>query len=260
MKDNLIIFIILFFFYLYECKKESYTILDNNTPFIKINVLSQIAIVTILPKKLDNYNQNIINNYKIYSSQTNHALYTFNKKSDTGQTWDKFSAILEILKNKHHKYVIWINSNMVFNKSNIRITKYIQKYKDADIILCKDPKIPANIFSTDIMILKNTDWTTKIIQTVINNRNHYTGKIIIENFGSDIGEHAILENIIHRNAILTKKHDIKHLHKNLIILPHNEFNSIPSKKSLKNSFILNLSIIPNKTKQKLIYYINNQLI
>lgn len=260
-KETIIIIIILFILYLHEYKKESFTLPSKNIPFIKINNKSQIAIVTVLPKKLTQSDHILIQNYKMYCNQSNLALYIFINNSLTPLTkWNSVNTILEVLKNKNHKYAIWMNPNIVFNKSNIRFTKYISQYKEADIIFSKDPQFNKHSFSMKIIIFKNTDWTNQILNKVINNKKYYKGEIIIENFGEHIGEHIILENIIQNDALFTKKKDTKNIHKNIMILPYHNINAFPSKKTLKENFILNISNIPQNIKYKLIYHINEQLI
>lgn len=259
-KETIIIIIILFILYLHECKKEGFTLPSNNIPYIKINNKSQIAIVTVFPDELKPIDHLIIQNYKIYCIKSNLALYVFtNKQYNKSIQWDSVNSVVEVLKNKNHIYAIWMNPNIIFNRSNVYITKYISQHKDADIIFSKDPIYDKYVFSMNIIIYKNTDWTNNILNKLIHNKQNHKGNIIIEHFGEKIGEHIILNNMIEKDAIDSNKKDPIHLHKQIKILPANDINALPLKKTLKENLILNTSNILEKTKYKLIYYINEQL-
>lgn len=259
-KENLIICIILLFLYLHECKKESFTIPSGNLPFIKINSKSQIAVVTILPENLKPIHHLIIQNYKIYCGKSNLGLYIFtNSEYNKSNQWNPIKAVYEVLQNNYQVYAIYVNSNIIFNKYTTYINKYISKYPEADIIFSKDP-INKNIkFSMNIIIFKNSDWTNQILKKVIENKQVKNGTHIIEYFGDSFGEHIILNNIIENDAINSKKKNDKTIHKNVAVLPENDINALVSKKTLKENFIVNTFSILEKTKYKLINFINQDL-
>ena len=259
-KENLIIGIILLFLYLHECKKEAFTIPKEKLPLIKINSKSQIAVVTIMPEKLKPIDQLIVQNYKIYCEKNNLALYIFtNSEFNKHNQWNPINSTYEVMQYKYHICVIYMNQNVIFNNYKIYVNKYISKYPNSHIIFSKDP-INKNIkFSMNIIIFINSEWCNKILKKIIDSNNKKYSKHIVEHFGDSLGYHVLLNNTIQDEAINEKKVDEKTIHKNISILPAEDINDLASKKTLKKNLIVNISNIPEKTKYKLIKYINQDL-
>lgn len=241
MNCNKIIIYIIIIIYLYKLYyklyyklnyKDLYTIIYNN-PHITINTNRNIAIVTLYTPNLSIFANEAIKNYKYYCNLHNYALYVFNQALSPDiekGCWNKIPAILEILKKKQHKYVIWIDIDAIFNNPSISFVELINSNKDSDIIVCKDPKPTKYIFNSGIIICKNTNWTTKIFNDTWN----YP---IIHGYGK-FGDQVILSKVIKKNAIQTNQEDINNIHKKVIILPERTFNSYPNKYTFKNDFIL----------------------
>jgi len=223
MDTNIIIFLILFILYLYESRKETFTINKRTRPFIQSMTRSEIAIVSFYCAEDITYELYSIQNYKHYTSLYNLALYIFNIPPNLNineKSKIKYQAINYVL-NKH-KYVIWMNLNSIFNNLNINVTKYISQYKKFDIII-----------SNNIIILKNTLFTQNIIKKVLN------------------GKH-LNKNIQFRLLIKNNK--------KLLILPKNKLSFEPSKDNIKNnSYILDFNNYTKLYLKQIIISINNKL-
>jgi len=244
---NVIIIIVLFLLYLYECKKEFFSPLPADLPFISMNYYSQIAIATTINNPCNLCEKQLIENYKSYSNLQNYALHVY--KSDPSLNAQqylqfKYKIILKLLA-MDYKYIIWIDSNTIFNNFTYRLTKMININKESHIILSKDLKRP--IFNSEIIIFQNTDWIKNLIEKAINYK-------INNNFTIN----QVLEKLVIRDSFISKKRNFNNIHKNINIIDKNNINPFPCKKTINDSLLLDIKELDNKTKVKFITYINEK--
>ena len=153
MYNNIIIIIILILLYLYECKKEDYTSIIKKEPFIKMNLHSDIAIVSIFSDlNISNYELYSIQNFKLYANFHNYALFIHKIPTNmdlASKSEYKYQAIAKCLE-QQYKYVVWMDLNTIFNNKMYCLTKLISPNKNYDIILSNTT--PNLLFYSSIII------------------------------------------------------------------------------------------------------------
>ena len=235
MEQTDILLTILFFiiFLICESKSESYNTIINNRPVTLLYPDSQTAIVsmyTIDTKKISKYT---IDNLKMYCNIYKYGLYIYFKspqKTSKDVSTDKFKTILDILTNKNqHKYIVWLDFNcFIVNKLKIFLD-YISLHQNVDFIMCKNKQ--SNMFLTNMIIIKNTDWSRKIIKSAL----HYSDNNAIQSNTDSY----ILYKIIKKDGIITNKiNKVNGIHENIYLYNYDDFfsknmfltidNSIPS--------------------------------
>lgn len=201
-----VVFCILFL--ICETHTESYDSIVNNKPVTLLYPNSTVVIVTMYTVDTEPIATHTIRNLKSYCNYYKFGLHIYFKspqKTSNDMGTDKFKIILNTLKKKHHKYVIWMESNCFIQINTKKIFDYVQPYKDFDLILCNN--INSTEFIPNMMIIKNTYWSHKIIKLVL---NKYKNSNNIVN-----SEYNILSKILKKDGIQSNK--INKLHKNVYI-------------------------------------------
>ena len=199
--------------------KPKYNIDLSVKPFI-YNPNKNNAIVTLYTENIKDYAAHSIKNFKKYCDEHNLSLYIFNKELSNDilhGCWNKIPAILYLLNNTNHKYIIWMDIDAVFNRLDISFNKFIESYKDKNMIVCRDIKDKKYKFNSGVMIIKNNSWSTKIFEDTWNSD-------VPHGYGGN-GDQVILKNIIIEDG--KNNFDSNSGNKNIALLPEREFNSFP---------------------------------
>lgn len=188
------------------------------------------AIVTLYTPNIQDYSQYSIKNMKKYCLEHGITLYIFNKRLSNEiehGCWNKIPAVLYLMNHTKHKYIIWMDIDAVFNRLDISFDKFIENYKNKDMIVCRDIKDRKYKFNSGIMIIKNTDWSKKIFEDTWNKDTKH-------GYNSD-GDQVILKNIILEDGRKDNNYDGNSGNKHTALLPEREFNSYPIfKKDIDN--------------------------
>ena len=216
------------------------------------------AMVTLYTPNLNIYAKHSLKNFKKYCSVYNITLYIFNESlSDEVEhgCWNKIPAILYLLNNTKHEYIIWIDIDAVFNRLDINFSKYYKKY-DKSMILCKDIQ-KKHKFNSGVMIIKNNNWSKKIFNDTWNTD-------IRHGYGKN-GDQVILKTTIIKDGKGNNNYDKISGNKNVKLLPEREFNSYPRSninnldESTDNDFIIHYMGHDNYVRAKKISDINKKL-
>lgn len=235
MDKSDILLTILFFiiFLICESNSESYDTIVHNRPVTLLYPDSQIAIVSVYTIDTQPISVYTIDNLKMYCNMYKYALYIYFKspqKTNTDASTDKLKTISDILTHqKQHVYVIWLDINcFVINKLKM-FQDYINLHKNVDLIMCKDKQ--SNTFTTNMIIIKNTNWSHKIIKSAL----HYSDNNAVQSNSDSY----ILYKIIKKDGIVTNNvNKVNGIHKNIYLYNYDDFfsknlfltidNSIPS--------------------------------
>jgi hypothetical protein len=245
--------------YFFGSFKPRLSINTNFRPSI-YNPGHENAIVTLYTDNIKDYADYTIKNFKKYCLDYNISLYIFDKSLSNEIThgcWNKIVAILYMLNNTKHKYIIWMDVDAVFNRMDIKFDKFINKYKQKDMIVCRDIRDAKYKFNSGVMILKNNEWTKKIFQDTWNDNTPH-------GYGGN-GDQVIIRKKIVEDGKANDNFDENSGNKHVALLSEREFNSFP--RDIKhenlgsytdNDFIIHFMGHNTKERIKYISSINNK--
>ena len=228
---------------------------------IKLNIHPEIynkgyknCIVTLYTPNIENYAKYSIKNIKYYCLKHNLTLYIFNEEFSENvehKCWNKIPAILYLMHNTGHQYIIWIDIDAVFNRLDIKFDKFIDKYKDKNIIYCRDIHDRKYKFNSGVMIIKNNQWSKKIFEdTWLKDVKH--------GYGGD-GDQVILKQIILQDGKENNNYDTNSGNIKTVLLEERQFNSYPRNNITDNDFIIHFMGFPGEKRIESIIKINNKL-
>jgi lipopolysaccharide biosynthesis glycosyltransferase len=189
------------------------------------------SVVTLYTPNIKDYAVHSIKNMKHYCKLNDLTLYIFDKQlSDNIEhgCWNKIPAILYIINNTKHKYIIWMDIDAVFNRFDIKFNKFIDMHSTKDIIVCRDINDRKYKFNSGVMIVKNTPWSKQIFEDTWN-------KDIKHGYGGH-GDQVIIKKTILKDGKKKDNYDSNSGNKHVALLSEREFNSYPRYQSDKNNF------------------------
>lgn len=139
---------------------------------------AKIAIVTMYDDPIGSYSRFATAITNMYATRNGYeTVVVRDRLSERDPQWDKVFAVGEVLKQKKHDFVMWIDSDATFQKHEITLESFIEKYmKDGvDMIICDDKpnKSQATIEmaedtffpNTGTFLFRNSDWSRKFCET-----------------------------------------------------------------------------------------------
>lgn len=198
-----------------------YTIRQDIKPEI-YNEGQKNAMVTLYTDNIKDYSLHSIKNMKKYCSEHGLSLYIFNEKLSNEiehGCWNKIPAILYLMNHTKHEYIIWMDIDAVFNRLDLSFDKYIENYKNKDMIVCRDIKDRKYKFNSGVMIIKNNEWSKKIFEDTWNTE--------IKHGYNKTGDQVILKQTILKDGRKNNNYDDISGNKHTVLLPEREFNSYP---------------------------------
>ena len=152
----------------------------DNIEYIKVSIddtENKIAVVTFFTSNYTIGFETLKIN-KAYCKKHNYDFYFFDSLEESlkhkDASWHKLFYVNKILKEHYYEHVMWIDADAFFCNDNIRIEKFITC--DKNFIVQRDPGYSLETFNIDkikinagIFICKNTDWSKKFLDFVINN-------------------------------------------------------------------------------------------
>ena len=180
------------------------------------------AMVTLYTDNIKDYSIHSIKNMKKYCLEHGITLYIFNEKLSNEiehGCWNKIPAILYLMNHTKHKYIIWMDIDAVFNRLDISFDKFIEKYKNKDMIVCRDIKDRKYKFNSGVMIIKNNEWSKKIFEDTWNTE--------IRHGYNSTGDQVILKKTILEDGRKDNNYNEISGNKHTVLLPEREFNSYP---------------------------------
>lgn len=161
MKLYFVILLLLILLYIFKYNKTTehfthpnYTSYGND----------DVAFIYYYDDNIYNYAQHSLKNIKAYLEKYKYGLYIFNKEfnSEYSPCWNKIASILEVIRN--HKYVVWVDADIVINNFNIDIMKFANNDTDHDLFICFDCVKDKECLNSGVMIVKNTVWSYNLFK------------------------------------------------------------------------------------------------
>lgn len=138
---------------------------------------SEIAVVTFFTPNYEIGFETLKIN-RAYCKKHGYDFYFFDSLEESLKhkhaAWHKLFYVNKILKEKNYKSVVWIDADAFFCNDTMKIEQFITC--DKNFIVQRDPGYSLEVFNVDkirintgLFILKNTDWSKKFLDFVINN-------------------------------------------------------------------------------------------
>ena len=147
--------------------------------------------------------------------------------------WEKFSLLLEYY-NYDYDYLIWIEPDAFFYINSPDIRDVIRKYPDKDFIFSID--ITKNV-KGGLIIIKNNDYTQKILEELLYNEVIY--KNVINNNNNHFEEQQCIIDIIKENFMNIKNR--------IVLVPYGELEEFEEQ---NKAYILHLAVETNDERIK----------
>jgi hypothetical protein len=164
------------------------------------------------PNLLDKWARHSIYLNRKYAEKHGYEFFLISQPYDDTVThaWQKIPAMKEIL-NKNFDFVMYIDTDAIFNKHDITIESIIEKY-NGDILICSDESNSGGLYKTNggTVIAKNTDKSLYLLDKWWDLRHRYKDFAFEQWAISDIYQKKI--------------HDIDS--SMIVVAPENEFNSV----------------------------------
>lgn len=190
----------------------------------------RICVVNLTTKEIidDVYSSNLNKKKYCEKYKLDYRFYV-GRASKRHAQWDKIQCVMQNL--PEYDYIVWIDSDAIFNNFNISIINLINNNKEYDALFCSDVCYSEGqnhlLVNTGVMIFKNTEWSFDILDKVWNS----VGEYAIEN----LNKHSY-EGFPHEQGklceILLREDETKYK-----IFPSDAFNQHPNS-SNENTFII----------------------
>lgn len=136
----------------------------------------RICVVNLTTKEIvdDVYESNL--NKKKYCEKYNlDYRFYLGRASKRHAQWDKIQCVMQNL--AEYDYVVWVDSDAIFNNFNINILDIINQNLEYDALFCSDvcysPGQNHLLVNTGVMIFKNAQWSFEILEKVWNSVPEY---------------------------------------------------------------------------------------
>jgi len=203
------------------------------------NPNKDVAFVTLYTKEIKDEGKEMEYSLKEYCIKHNHTFYVHRKSELEGKrhpTLEKPYLLKKYL-NKH-KYVIWIDSDIIMFNQKFKIESILNGY---DFIAFKDPN-PSFLFNAGFLIFKNSEQSLNILNKWIYD---IEDKNIIEFGGKTKGDQGVLNDVI-RNEYLNYT----------LIYDNSEINCLIENYGIKNIKIVHLMGIYGFIRPLIMKYLN----
>ena len=122
----------------------------------------KIGIVTLYTPNQENFAIHSRKNQEFYANKYDYQYYCYTHSlvDDSIPTWNKVLAMKNHIKD--HKYLVWLDSDIVITNLDIKIEDIIKKQPNKDLLICDDIN-PGWRINSGVIILKNTQWSIDML-------------------------------------------------------------------------------------------------
>ena len=190
----------------------------------------RICVVSLFTEEIEEESRLSTLNKKKYCEKygIDYRFY-FGRASSRHAQWDKIQCLIQTL--PEYDYVIWMDSDTVFNNFEISLNKLILDNVDFDALFCSDVCYAEGVthlmVNTGVMIFKNTEWSSNLLNKVWNS---------IPDYNLDVLKKHSYDGFPHEQGkmceILLREND-----KKFKIFPSSQFNTHPNSSNEKTFII-----------------------
>lgn len=190
----------------------------------------KICIISLFTEEIEKESKLATLNKKKYCEKHNlDYRFFFGRASKRHAQWDKIQCIIQTL--PEYDYVVWMDSDTIFNNFDISFKELISENLNYDALFCSDVCYNDDskhlLVNTGVMVFKNTEWSSNILNKVWNSVEDYNieklDKHSYDGFPHEQGK--MCEELLKENETKFK------------IFPHTTFNCHPNFKN-DNTFIV----------------------
>jgi hypothetical protein len=137
----------------------------------------RICVVTLFTEEIEKESKLSTLNKKKYCEKYNiDYRFFYGRASERHAQWDKIQCLIQTL--PEYDYVVWMDSDTVFNNFNISLIDLIDRNLNYDGLLCSDVCYSEGVthlmVNTGVMIFKNTEWSSRLLNKVWNSVPDYS--------------------------------------------------------------------------------------
>ena len=137
----------------------------------------KICLISLITENLEKEAlQSNINKKKYCQKYGLDYKFYVGRMSERHPQWDKIQCLIQNISN--YDYVMWMDSDAVFNNFDISIIDIINENHNNDAIFCHDPCYDGQskhlMVNTGVMIFKNTDWSSSVLNETWNSVEDYS--------------------------------------------------------------------------------------
>jgi len=190
----------------------------------------KICIVTLFTEEIKSESKLSTLNKKKYCEKYGiDYRFFYGRASERHAQWDKIQCLIQTL--PEYDYVVWMDSDTVFNNFDKSLIDLINNNKQYDSLFCSDVCYTEGVthlmVNTGVMVFKNTEWSSTLLNKVWNSVKDYSihklDKHSYDGFPHEQGK--MCEELTKENTSKFK------------IYPSTEFNTHPNT-SNSNTFII----------------------
>lgn len=129
----------------------------------------RLCLTTLFTREIEKESRPSTWNKKKYCEKYGiHQRFYFGRMSQRHAQWDKIQCLIQNL--PEFDYVIWMDSDAVFNNFNVSFEKLLQENSTFDALFCRDVCYQEGqnhlLINSGVMVFKNTEWSSYFLNKV----------------------------------------------------------------------------------------------
>lgn len=115
----------------------------------------------VLPENLDK----LVKLNKKYCKKYNIPYFFYNNNTNYPPYWTKVLLVLEELRRKRYKYILWLDSDALIHLNQHLFTFIKLHMKNSNLLISSDPPIWDSPFNAGVWCIKNNNKTKKLLES-----------------------------------------------------------------------------------------------